>query len=50
MRVGTSHQLGFDKFIWLLLGSDERTSPLGLVVRLVGNFTFAEMEVAILDW
>lgn len=50
VRVGTSHQLGFEKFIWLLLGSDERTSPLGLVVRLVGNFTFAEMEVAILDW
>lgn len=42
--------LGFGKFICLLLGSDERASPLGLVLQLVGNFTFPEMEVAVLDW
>lgn len=43
------HQFVFGKFICLLLGSDERAPPLGLVLSLVGNFTFAEMEVAILD-
>lgn len=45
-----SHQFGFEKFIWLLLGSDEKAFPLGLVLWLVRKFTFAEMEVVVLDW